>query len=434
MILAINNILPENAALLPTRTLNGYRKETAKRCLEDIVSIRAIRLDRERLALEAQAALMGITQEVKVKSGTAIHPDSTGLTEDEVNTLRDIIARAKGGDTFSPVAVVPEQAVVVVDSLATLKDFTIKDAFKVKMPPKLALTIENHQPNHPMVPKANPEYVFREREIFNFIGFLQMKERFLFMSGPTGCGKSSLFIEAAAVLGIPLFELTGHDRTETPELFGCYKLNSQGGMDWVDGPLIRAIKANGWFLLNEIDQMHPSTLVGLNGVTETSQRSILIPETGEMVMIGDNFRFIATGNSNGCGDSTGLYQGVNRLSIAFMDRPMKQTMDYPDTKTEMDILQKTVPTIALIIVAKMVEYANDVRSQFIKGEIEVTFSTRTLLRWARSVVQFTAMSKGAKNAPSAIPMALEMALSNMAEPDTRSCLFEMCQRHFGGDI
>ncbi len=434
-VFSINGKSLSDAALLSARTLEAFRKEAAKQCIADILSIRAIRIEQEQKALNAQAVLLGMTPVDPAA------PPAVGIFDKEdINILRAILAQAKEQQN-TPISAVSTATVEVqppasspLESRGVEKEFNIASVFGVKCPKKMSIKIGNHNPTHPMVPLSNPDYVFRLREILNFICFLQMRERFLYMFGPTGCGKSSLIVEAASIFGVPLFDVTGHDRMESPELFGSYKLNNQGGMDWVDGPLVRAIKADGWFLLNEIDQIPPSTLVGLNGgPTETSQKTILIPETGELVTIGENFRFIATGNSNGCGDSTGLYQGVGRMNMAFMDRSIKHKIEYAEPAAEINILQKAVPSIATLVLERMVSYANAVRNQFVAGELEVTLSTRTLVRWARTASHYSDFFLGLKNSPDPMKTALDMAVGNMAEPDTHAALHELYQREFGGN-
>jgi cobaltochelatase CobS len=216
---------------------------------------------------------------------------------------------------------------------------------------------------------------------------------------------------------------------ETPELLGGFKLNAQGGMDWIPGPITLAAKNDGWVLIDEGDLLDPAALAGLNAIAEG--RPFLIPETGELVTPGPNFRLFLTANTNGGGDATGLYQGALRLNLAFMDRFYIAEFGYPAEETEISIIAKLFPSITEEIRARMVAFANDIRGLFVKGETEVTLSTRTLLRWAKITTFIAPAAAKTKGAPNPLSHALDRALGFRAEATSRKGLHEVLQRHFG---
>lgn len=307
-------------------------------------------------------------------------------------------------------------------------NYEIRSTFKIDAPK--TVTIKGRAPGHPAVPPADEQYIFRQATLSDLFTWYLLGERSLYLTGPTGCGKSSVIIEVAARLSIPLWNVVAHSRLETPELIGGYRLNAGGGMDFVHGPLIIAMKEGGWFLIDEIDLLDPSTAAGLNGVAEG--RSITIPETGEVVTAHPDFRFIATANSNGAGDATGLYQGILRQNLAFLDRFYMIEVGYPDPEIEKKILTEVAPSVGSDIRDRMVNIANEIRALFIKGEAEVTLSTRTLTRWAR-ITAFqarAAASQGMSNGET-LTKAFDRALGFRAEPDTRTALHAVLQRHFG---
>ena len=304
--------------------------------------------------------------------------------------------------------------------------YNIRNTFAIEAPAKL--TIEGRTPGHPMTPKADPLYVFREEHLSDIFCWMMLGETSLYLCGPTGCGKSSVIIEVSARLNIPLYNVIGHSRLETPELIGGYRLTAQGGMDWADGPLTQAAREGGWFLLDEGDLIDPSTMAGMNAISEG--RPITIPETGEVVAPKPGFRFIVTANSNGAGDATGLYQGVLRQNLAFLDRFYMVEFNYPTADIEAKILGDVAPGLTDEIRNRMVRIANEVRSLFIKGEVEVTLSTRTLARWAR-VASFQGKAAASSGGPNVLHHSFDRALGFRAEPDTRKALHEVLQRHFG---
>ena len=79
----------------------------------------------------------------------------------------------------------------------------------------------------------------------------------------------------------------------------------------------------------------------------------------------------------------------------------------------------------------MIRIANEVRDLFVRGEVEVTFSTRTLTRWARiAAFQGKAAAQGGKAPNDILQHTFDRALGFRAEPDSRNALHEVLQRHF----
>ena len=83
----------------------------------------------------------------------------------------------------------------------------------------------------------------------------------------------------------------------------------------------------------------------------------------------------------------------------------------------------------------MVDYANEVRKLFmgeattnnLTNTIEVTFSTRSLLRWGDLTVRFKPL---AHQGVQPITYALDRALAYRASRETRAMLHELAQRMF----
>ena len=82
------------------------------------------------------------------------------------------------------------------------------------------------------------------------------------------------------------------------------------------------------------------------------------------------------------------------MNFAWLDRFIWGEVNYPDAVVEKDLLVKLYPALPEHIVVKMVDFANEIRKQFIGASdsytdtIEVTLSTRTLLRWADLPLRF----------------------------------------------
>lgn len=286
-------------------------------------------------------------------------------------------------------------------------------------------------------PALDLRYQFHESSRDVVVWFLMEKPEPLYLYGPSGSGKSSLIRQLGARLNYPIFEITGHDRLEIGDLIGHHTVQN-GSMKFEYGPLAMAMKVGGIFQFNEIDLCSPATLAGLNTILDGSP--LCIPENGgELIFPTETFRFVATANTNGSSDDTGLYQGTLRQNIAFLDRFMLVEVYYPQPHVEEAILANSFPSLPKKLISQMVNYANEVRKLFM-GEFsssslnpmmmnscEVTLSTRTLIRWADLTIRFQPL---AQQGTQPISYALDRALGFRASKESRAMLHELAQRIF----
>ena len=203
----------------------------------------------------------------------------------------------------------------------------------------------------------------------------------------------------------------------------------QGSMTYQYGPLALAMRHGGLFLLDEFDLLDPSTAAGLNSILDGSP--LCISENGgEIIEPHEMFRFVATANTNGGSDETGLYQGTLRQNLAVMDRFVLCEVGYPTPLIEQHILERSAPALPTELRELMVKFANEVREKFMgegEGAIEVTFSTRSLIRWADLTLRFQPV---ARQGLQPVMYALDRALAFRACRETRAMLHELAQRYF----
>lgn len=257
----------------------------------------------------------------------------------------------------------------------------------------------------------------------------------LYITGPAGCGKTQSVKQLASLLNYPVYEVTGHNRLETPELVGHYVLQGQTTV-WQDGPLTRAIRTGGIFLLNEVDLLDPSTAAGLNTVLDGAP--LRIPETNECIPPHEGFRFVATANTAGSGDFGGLYQGTLRMNAAFMDRFTVLMAEYLPMPAEQDLLKRVYPKLSSAVRTTICSMANRVRALYTRDEsltttgldefrdrVNLPLSTRTVLRWAEWAELCMPMARKGANV---LEYSMMRAFGYRCDPAMQVALKELLQR------
>lgn len=289
---------------------------------------------------------------------------------------------------------------------------------------------------NPFIPETTVGYIHRREFLREVLAFLNNPGGdAMFVSGPTGSGKTSGICEILGSLNWPTQQIAAHGRMELADLIGHHALVSGApgetpSMKFMYGPLAIAMREGHALLINEIDLADPAELAGLNDVLEG--RPLVISQNGgEVIKAHPMFRVLVTGNSTGAGDVSGQYQGVQMQNLAAMDRYRFSLVSYPEESVEQTILNAAVPRMPQVITKGMIRVANDVRKLFLggdgqPGEIAITMSTRTLLRWAKLTLAF-------KNAPNALEYALGQALLNRANPEEKAAITRIAKDVFGED-
>lgn len=206
--------------------------------------------------------------------------------------------------------------------------------------------------------------------------------------GPPGCGKTTLVRELAAIIDQPLLRCPFTGEMRLSSLIGMKDLSvdpstGQTVTSWTDGPLPRAAEKGYWFLADEFDSAPPPVTFVLHPVLEEQRQLTLMDrEGGYEVKFHENFRFVATANTLGYGDSSGLYAGTGPMNEALLDRfGTVIRVSYPDPDAEVKILLSKTG-VRHDWATSIVEVANKVREAHRNNQTMVSLSPRRLIAWA----------------------------------------------------
>ena len=275
------------------------------------------------------------------------------------------------------------------------------------------------------VPAIDGNYIFDLPLLNQVLLYLAYPQRdCLFLSGPAGCGKTSVALQVAARLGWGVQQLTLSARTEASDLIGHTSLH-KGQLVYEYGPLVTAMKLGEILILNEIDLMPPGELSALNDVLEG--RALTIAQNcGERIKPHPFFRVIATANTKGMGDPLGFYSGTRQLNQAFLDRWRFVEVSYPKEQVEKAIISKACPGLDKSFIGNLVRLATELRRTSCpeqgRASLSAPFSTRVLIRIAAMMSVCSKLS---------LPKAVDTAFAARLPDSEREYVKRLCADIFG---
>lgn len=285
---------------------------------------------------------------------------------------------------------------------------------------------------HPDVPAADANYIFRKDMLVKALRCLARNEPF-WCVGHTGSGKTTFIEQIASRLGWPVARIAFDAAVDRAELVGRMQLipDGKGGTEskWLPGIIERALVGNYIILCDEMDAGHPNSLYVMQPVLEGKPLTLL-EDGGRVVLPSPLSRLVATGNTAGNGDPSGLYPACRILSAATLDR-FKAFIEVPymTKPEEMRLLSDAAPGLSKVMLGKMVKFGAEMRAAFVKGEVAVSYSPRRSIAFARAVDDFQNM--GITDETTAVSMAFREKLYDAASDEFRQRITEVANAAFG---
>ncbi|XP_035384712.1 midasin isoform X1 [Electrophorus electricus] len=180
-------------------------------------------------------------------------------------------------------------------------------------------------------------------------------QRPILLEGSPGVGKTSLVAALAKASGNHLVRINLSEQTDVTDLFGT-DLPVEGGKGgefaWRDGPLLAALKAGHWVVLDELNLASQSVLEGLNACFD-HRAEVYIPELSMRFQVqhektkifGCQNPFMQGGGRKGLPKSF-----LNRFTQVFVDQLTSEDMQF--------IGSSIFPNISEPMVSKMVQFSN----------------------------------------------------------------------------
>lgn len=303
-------------------------------------------------------------------------PEAPILSEQAIQRIEEIKAKKAAGGI--QVAFKTEQKALhsIFDLSAKLK--AVKNARGEPIMINVLTGCEDPE----MIPEVDENHVYDIESLKNLLMAIEINTP-IYVWGHAGTGKTSLLSNICAKTGRPMLRVQHTMNTEESHILGQWTAVN-GATKFELGPLALAMKRGWVYLADEYDFAMPSVLAVYQPVLEG--KSLVIKEAdaaNRIIKPHPNFRFAATGNTNGSGDETGLYQGTAIQNAANYDRfGMVIKMEYMPKDQETKILINQTG-ISEEDAAKIIDFATRVRESYDGSKISSTISPRTLINAAK---------------------------------------------------
>jgi len=215
--------------------------------------------------------------------------------------------------------------------------------------------------------KEEPFYLPQGSEIALFEAAYENKLPVM-LKGPTGSGKTRLVEYMAWKLGRALFTVACHDDLSGTDLTGRYIIKGDD-VEWIDGPLLMAVKNGGIIYLDEVVEARKDTTVVIHPLTDY-RRSLLVEKLGMIFHAPDEFMLVISYNPG--------YQSVlKELKQSTRQRFVSINLGWPGEDLETQIVHQETG-VEEDTARRLVKAANKIRNLIHQG-LEEGVSTRELV-------------------------------------------------------
>jgi len=293
----------------------------------------------------------------------------------------------------------------------------------------LDMTVPAYSERTGQVPDFDPDYLFdRNTTLAILSGFVH--DWRVLISGFHGTGKSTHVEQVAARLNWPCLRINLDSHVSRIDLIGKDAIVLQDGKqvtEFQDGILPWAYQRNVALVFDEYDAGRPDVMFVIQRVLESTGRLTLLDQS-KVLRPHPAFRFFATANTVGLGDTTGLYHGTQQINQAQMDRwNITTILNYLSHEQEVNVVLAKAAHFrndsGRDMVDKMVRLAGMTRTAFQNGDLATVMSPRTVINWTH-IIQFFKQPG----------ISFELAFLNRCDGAEREIIGELYQRVFGEEL
>ena len=301
-----------------------------------------------------------------------------------------------------------------------------KDSFAFNVP------VWTWEGQHPHVPAADPDYVFRPFELLSVLMALATNKP-AWLHGHSGTGKTTLIEQVAAKLGYPFMRLNFDSEITRMDLIGRDTLVREEGESgavtvsrFVDGILPQMMQQPCIACLDEMDFVRPDVSYVMQRMLENDSL-VLTEDGGRVVRPHPLFRIFATGNTVGQGDEHGMYQGARVQSAALLDRfKVWVHVDYLKSRDRKRLIKARVAGLTDDRVRQIDQYVGEHLEAFTQSKVLQPLSPRGFIGLAEAVAFYQSLL----DPKDAMARALDDVILARASQQDRAVLRGIADRVF----
>ena len=282
---------------------------------------------------------------------------------------------------------------------------------------------------NPLVPSIMQYFKFDIDALADLL-WAREKNKNAWLVGHTGTGKSTL-VEQVCAYTRTMFQRVNFDSDITRlEFVGKVDVTTDDDGNQVttftDGILPTAMQLPCVLMLDEADAIRGDIAYVLQPVLEGKSLRLL-EDAGRMVHPHPEFTIVATANTAGSGDTTGMYSAAVKMqSAAAMNRyNVFINVDYMAVDDEMQVIKSIVPTLSKTIEQKLGSFITYYRSALRIGEVTKPISPRNTI----TIAQYATDFEGRLGASGAFERALERNLFNAMDEGERAIAVGIADRN-----
>ena len=283
----------------------------------------------------------------------------------------------------------------------------------------MEITVYDWEFDNPLVPAKDEDYIFNVSNLADALWAIESNNN-AWLTGHTGTGKTTFIAALCAYTKRMMMRANMDSAIERPDFVGAMSVtvDDDGNQitKFVDGFLPKAMQLPVVMVLDEYDAVRADISYVMQPVLEGGSLR-LMEDGGRLVHPHPDFHIVATANTVGCGDSSGMYASAVKVqSRASINRfPVFIKVDYLSALDEMMLVKKFAPQLSSGAENMLCEFVTHYRRAFHDGTVATPISPRNTI----TVGKYVAAFEKRLGTDLAIKRALEMnIMSTIDESDS----------------
>ncbi|WOV82867.1 AAA family ATPase [Sporosarcina jeotgali] len=217
-------------------------------------------------------------------------------------------------------------------------------------------------------------YVSPTRNLFDDILIAISLKKPVLLKGPSGSGKTRLAQSISALFQQPMQSVNCSVDLDAEALLGFKTIVTKEGqsvIEFIDGPVVTAMKRGHILYIDEINMAKPETLPILHSLLD-HRRMLTNPFTGEVIVAHEDFSVISAINEG--------YIGTSPMNEALKNRFVSFSIPYLEAAQLRKVLEDAVPEAEASVVDTIMNLSGDLSKQAANGLLaDEAASVRSLI-------------------------------------------------------